>query len=129
MEADVNCGRIVDDGFVVDVSDMGAAEIIHGPVLVAGAHIAEAVIDAAMESDMRPPIASIVDVDPVIPAPITPFAQTPDEWPQGWTQLVTVRKNSRHDAARGSSGSRISWPIVFHLADSLPLEVSPHDLH
>jgi hypothetical protein len=81
IEADVSYGRIVDDGFVVDVGDVDAAEIIHGPVvsedaaspiaaLVAGAHIAEAIIDAAIESDMRPPIASMVNVDPVIPAPI-----------------------------------------------------------
>jgi len=81
IEADVSYGRIVDDGFVVDVGDVDAAEIIHGPVvsedaaspiaaLVAGAHIAEAVIDAAVESDMRPPISGVPNIEAVPPAPI-----------------------------------------------------------
>jgi hypothetical protein len=81
IEADVSYSHIVDDGFVVDVGDVHTTEIVHGRVvaedaaspvaaLVAGAHIAETVIDAAVVSNMRPPIATVVDVRVLMPAPI-----------------------------------------------------------
>jgi hypothetical protein len=89
VEADMSYSHIVDDGFVVDVGDVHATEIVHGRVvakdavspvaaLVAGAHIAETVIDAAVESDMRPPIASMENVHAVIPAPIARGPEQPD---------------------------------------------------
>ena len=75
--------RIVNDRHVllVDVGDVGRAEIIDALVvgepaivpaaaLVAGAAIAEAVIDAAVEADMRPPVADIEDVVAADPAPV-----------------------------------------------------------
>ena len=82
IEADASYSRIVDDGFVVDVRDVDAAEIIHGPVvsedavspiaaLIARTHIAEAIIDAAIESDMRSPISGVPNIEAVPPAPIT----------------------------------------------------------
>jgi hypothetical protein len=81
IEANVSYSDVVDDGFVVDVGDVDAAEIIHGPVVrkdaaspvaafIPGAHIAEAVIDAAVESDMRPPISGVPNIEAVPPAPI-----------------------------------------------------------
>ena len=82
IEAYSSYGGIVDDGFVVDVGDVDAAEIVDGPVvredavspvaaLVAGAHIAETVIDAAVESDMRPPISGVPNIEAISPAPIS----------------------------------------------------------
>src|SRR5579862_1799184 len=72
---------VVDDGLIVDVGDMRAAEIVHGLVVVemvvipetaeiAGADIAEAVIDAAIEADMRAPITAMPEIGAVNPAPI-----------------------------------------------------------
>jgi hypothetical protein len=81
VEADTSYSHIVDDGFVIDVGDVHATEIVHGRVvaedavspvaaLVAGAHIAETVIDAAVESDMRPPVSGVPNIKAVPPAPI-----------------------------------------------------------
>src|SRR6478672_7711006 len=81
VEADTSYSHIVDDGFVVDVGDVHTTEIVHGRVvakdavspvaaLVAGAHIAETVIDAAVVSNMRPPVSGVPSIKTVPPAPI-----------------------------------------------------------
>jgi hypothetical protein len=82
VEADTSYSHIVDDGFVVDVGDVHATEIVHGRVVaedavspvaafVAGAHIAETVIDAAVVSNMRPPVSGVPNIKAVPPAPIS----------------------------------------------------------
>jgi hypothetical protein len=84
----VSYSFIVDDRSVVDIGDVHATEIVHGRVvsedaafpvaaLVAGAPIAETVIDAAVESDMRPPIATVENVHAVMPAPIARGPEQP----------------------------------------------------
>src|SRR5579862_1081622 len=80
IEADIR-NVVHHDRFVVDVDDCYAAEVVDGAVvkestvapiapLIANAVIAEAVVDAAIEPDLRSPIAGVEEVDTVIPAPI-----------------------------------------------------------
>src|SRR5262249_21472200 len=79
--AQVGYVRVVDHRLGVDVVNRGRAEIVDGAViaedavlpvtaLIADAHIAEAVIDAAVKPDMRPPIASMPDIRAAAPAPV-----------------------------------------------------------
>jgi hypothetical protein len=79
VKADVDV--MVDDGLVVDVGDVNAAEIVDRTVVmertmipeaavIAGTAIAEAVIDAAVEAHVGPPVAVVKDVDAIIPTPI-----------------------------------------------------------
>ena len=81
VEAGLCPTRVVDDGLVVDVCDGHAAYIVDGLIvteraivpisaLVADAAIAEAVIDAAIESYVRSPITGVPRIDTVVPAPI-----------------------------------------------------------
>lgn len=67
--------------FAVDVGDRHDADIVDGAVieecavtpiaaLIANAVIAEAVVHAAIETDVRPPIADVEDIDAVIPTPL-----------------------------------------------------------
>jgi hypothetical protein len=116
VEADISYSRVVDDGFVVDVGDVHATEIVHGRVvsedavapvaaLVAGAHIAETVIDAAVESDMRPPIATVEDVHALTPAPI---ARGPEQ-----TDGRRLHPGSRHPViALGTISPKAGRPDV-----------------
>src|SRR5260370_39987876 len=78
--ADVVDRRVIDHRPVVDVRDVNSSEIVHGPIveeraaapipaLEAGAEIAEAVINTAIEPDMRPPISRVEDIGPVDPPP------------------------------------------------------------
>jgi hypothetical protein len=89
VEADTSYSHIVDDGFVVDVGDVHATEIVHGRVVaedavspvaafVAGAHIAETVIDTAVVSNMRPPVSGVPNIKAVPPAPISGRPEQPD---------------------------------------------------
>src|SRR5579864_921117 len=82
IEAHARDIDVVNDGLVVDVCDVHAAKIIHGPVVVeaiavpesaeiADPDVTEAVIDAAIISDMRSPIAGTPDIDTIVPGPIT----------------------------------------------------------
>ena len=70
-----------DHGAVVDVVDYGDVDIVDGtvvvevaripvPALIADAHITEAVVDSAIETDVRTPVATEPAVTPVRPAPI-----------------------------------------------------------
>src|SRR5262249_38314293 len=79
--AQVGYVRVVDHRLGVDVVNRGRAEIVDGAViaedavlpvaaLIADAHITEAVIDAAVKPDMRPPIASMPDIRATAPAPV-----------------------------------------------------------
>ena len=72
---------VVDDGAVVHVGYVNAAEVIHGVVvgevamipvaaLVSDAAIPEAVIDAAVEADGQPPVSCVPGIRPIIPAPV-----------------------------------------------------------
>lgn len=64
--------RVVDDVDVYVGHGAVIEEMAAGPIAAeeAGAWIAEAIVDAAVEADMRPPIAGIPDIEAVIPAPI-----------------------------------------------------------
>src|SRR5579863_3162021 len=81
VEADPR--RVIDgDFFLVDVRDANGAEIIDRPVVgehavgptaaqVTRATVAEAVINAAVKADMRPPIAGVPNINAVAKGPIT----------------------------------------------------------
>ena len=87
---EAHAGRFIDDdGLFVDVGDRDTAEIVDRAIvgehaivpmtaLVAQAGIAEAVIDAAVEADMRSPITGGPHVDAVAPAPIARRPQHTD---------------------------------------------------
>ena len=80
--ADVVVGGVVDHGFVVDVVNIRDVDVVHRAVVVEGsvvpisaliadAAITEAVVDAAVEADLRAPVAIIPGVGVATPAPIT----------------------------------------------------------
>jgi hypothetical protein len=69
-----------DDRLVVDIGHVGDVHIGHAAVVVevtsaplatvvAVAGIPEAVVDAAVEANVRPPIAAMEDVEPFVPSP------------------------------------------------------------
>src|SRR5262245_2319351 len=79
--ADVGHGDIIDHGLAVDVGDLDRTEARDGGVVdenavppvaavVADPGIAEAIVDAAVEADPRPPISSAPHIDTVVPGPI-----------------------------------------------------------
>ena len=81
IEADAIDRRIVDDGLVVNVVNIGHIDVGDRPVVVIiaaapvatkepGAGVAEAIINSAVEADVRAPVAGMPDVKPFIPAPI-----------------------------------------------------------
>src|ERR1700751_992701 len=83
---------VVDDSLVVDVN-VGDGDVVHGAVVIevavapvsafiAVAEIAEAVIHASVETDVRPPISRMPDVDTVTP---TPVAGRPEYANRGWS--------------------------------------------
>src|SRR5580698_9440683 len=89
VETHPHIGLIHNDGLFVDVGNVHATEIIDGAIVgkhavipmaafVSGAAVAEAVIDAAIEADMLPPITGAPDIDAVAPAPIAGRPQQPD---------------------------------------------------
>jgi hypothetical protein len=81
--ADVIHSRVVvHDSTVIDVGDMSGTDVVHCAVIseravvppaavVSGPAIPVAVIDAAIEPDMRPPVASVVSVVAADPTPIS----------------------------------------------------------
>jgi len=67
-------------GLIVDVGDVG--DIVHGSIveestvvpisaLIAYPNVAKAIVNAAIESDVRPPIAFVKDKDAITPTPVT----------------------------------------------------------
>jgi hypothetical protein len=78
----IDDSRVVDDHVaLVDVCDMHAAEVIDGAVvgelvampvaaLVAHAHIAEAIIHAAIEADIASPISDVISIAAAHKAPV-----------------------------------------------------------
>jgi hypothetical protein len=73
---------ICDHGLVIDIRDVGDIHIGHRAVveepatapftaLEAFAEVSEAVVDAAIESDVRAPIAGIPKVKPIVPSPVS----------------------------------------------------------
>jgi hypothetical protein len=76
------CIIVYDDGLVVDIGDVCDIHISHRPVIekfatapfAAGeafAEVSEAVINAAVESDMRAPISGIPNIEAVVPTPVS----------------------------------------------------------
>src|SRR5580658_7520535 len=89
VEAGVIHGGVVHHRGVVDVGDVGGRYVGHGTVVVelsapplaaaeSHAAVAEAVVDAAVEADMRTPIAPVPGVDAARPAPIAGCPQQAD---------------------------------------------------
>jgi hypothetical protein len=76
-------GMIVyDHGLVIDIRDVGDIHVSHRPVIEefaaapfaareAFAEVSEAVINAAIESDVRAPIAGIPKIDAIVPSPVS----------------------------------------------------------
>ena len=147
IEANIVHRLVVDDGLVVGVGDDGCVHPSDGGVvkehpvipisaLVADASIAEAVVDAAIISDVRPPVSGVPSVKATIVAPVAGRPQQPDNrWqhpgtrypviviltvgPVAWRpyvagawaeRLLVNGKNRRSDtdgyADRGTRGSR-----------------------
>jgi hypothetical protein len=81
IEADIIHRHVVDDGLVVGIGDDGRINLSDGGVvkedsvipisaLVADAAITEAVVDAAIISDVWPPISGVPNVNPTVVAPV-----------------------------------------------------------
>src|SRR6266851_8415589 len=79
--ADSIHGDVIDHGLVVDIGDVYVADIVYGAVVVqtaalpiaafvAAADVAIAVIDPAVETDVRTPVAYMPDERSASPAPI-----------------------------------------------------------
>jgi hypothetical protein len=102
VEADV-VGGPVDHRLRVDVVNVCDINIVHRPVVVEGSIIpiatlvavstvAEAVVDAAVETDLRPPVAIVEHVCAVVPAPV---AGRPKQTrfrrfrPRAWHPVIT----------------------------------------
>jgi hypothetical protein len=91
----VGDARVVvhDDGAVVDVGDAGDIDAVDGVVvvevvalpiaaIVAIAGVAEAIVDAAIETDVQAPVAAMKAPAIVIP---TPIAGSPESTVVGWS--------------------------------------------
>src|SRR6476620_2025759 len=150
-EADILHRLVLDDGLGVDLGDNGLVHLGDGGVvkehpvipisaLVADAPIAEAVVDTAIISDVRPPISGVQSVKTTVVAPVAGRSQQPYNRRQhpgtrypviviptvgpvawcpyvagAWTERVLVnRKNRRRDADsyadRGTRGRR--WTVI-----------------
>src|ERR1700674_3213731 len=77
----VHCG-VVDYGLVVNIVNVRDVHVVHRAVvvessvipistLIADTTIAEAVVDATVEADMRTPVAAIPSIGVAAPTPIT----------------------------------------------------------
>src|ERR1700722_10036085 len=75
-------GGVIDDGLVVGITDVCVADVIHRAVVVEGAVVpisafiahttkTEAVVDAAVEADVRAPVSAIPGVGIAAPSPVT----------------------------------------------------------
>ena len=73
---------VVDDRSVIDVSDVCPAHVIDCgvvieeamvpvPARIPGSEVAKAIINAAIESDRRPPVTCIPHIPAVVPTPVT----------------------------------------------------------
>jgi hypothetical protein len=71
-----------DDGLVIDIGDVGDIHVGHRTVVEefaaapfaareAFAEVSEAVIDAAVESNVRAPIADVPNIEAVVPTPVS----------------------------------------------------------
>jgi hypothetical protein len=79
--ADVVVGSVVNDSLVVNIVNVGDIHVIHGAVvieasvspisaLIADTPVAEAVVDAAVKTDIRAPVAIVPGVSVTTPTPI-----------------------------------------------------------
>src|SRR5215472_11194891 len=95
---------VIDHSSVVDMH-VGDPDVIDAAVVVevptspvsariAGANIAETIVNAAVETDMRSPITRIPDISALMPAPIARGPEQADRWrsrPGTGHPVVTVR--------------------------------------
>jgi hypothetical protein len=90
IEADILHRLVLDDGLGVDIGDNGLVHLGDGGVvkehpvipisaLVTDPAITEAVIDAAIISDVRPPISGMPNVETTIVTPVAGCPQQPDD--------------------------------------------------
>jgi hypothetical protein len=97
--ADVVIRSVVNDGLVVDVVNVRDIYVIHGAVvieasvspisaLIADTPIAEAVVDAAVKTDIRAPVAIVPGISVTTP---TPIAGRPQQ-----TNLGSHHPRTRH---------------------------------
>src|SRR4029077_12100243 len=97
IEADILHRLVFDDGLGVDIGDNGLVHLGDGGVvkenpvipisaLVTDPAITEAVIDAAIISDVRPPISGVPNVETTIVTPVAGCPQQPDD---RWEHPVT----------------------------------------
>ena len=108
--ADVVHCHVVDHGFVVDVCNVRRIDVIYRPVVeegsippvaafIAPTGVSVAVVDPAVETYHRTPVAFAPDVSTVIriPRPIAGSPECPLKWrkyPGAWNPEVTVRPPS-----------------------------------
>jgi len=82
VEAHTGAAAVFTDGAIVDVVDYGDVDIVDRAVvvevaaapvaaLVADADIAKAVVDAAIEPDMRTPVATVKAIAVIVVAPVS----------------------------------------------------------
>jgi hypothetical protein len=82
VEADPIFGRIVNHGLAVGIVDDGHVDVVHFTVIeevpavpvsacVAGTEVTEAVVNSAIETDVRSPVAGMPNVNALGPAPVT----------------------------------------------------------
>jgi hypothetical protein len=153
IEADILHRLVLDGGLGVDIGDNGLVHLGDGGVvkenpvipisaLVTDPAITEAVIDAAIISDVRPPISGVPNVETTIVTPVAGCPQQPDDrWEHpgtgypviviltvgpvawrpyvagAWTERLLVnRKNRRSDADRyADRGTVITsrrWAVI-----------------
>ncbi len=93
VEAGAPRRRIVDYRCVVHIVDIGDVYIVNGPVikepsivpaatLVALAEVPIAIVDSAVEADLRPPKALMEYISPTFPTPPARRPQVADRWSQ-----------------------------------------------
>src|SRR6267378_3488542 len=99
--ADVIHRDIVDDGFVVNVCDVGdvvdRAVVVKGSVIpistfVARSNVTVAIEDPSIETDLWPPVAGIPNIGRVLPGPVSRSPQQPDrsKYPSARHPIIVV---------------------------------------
>jgi hypothetical protein len=112
VKADAVHAGVVDYCPVVNVVNVGDVHVVHCAVVVEGAvvpvsaliadtPIAEAVIDAAIETDMRPPVAGVPDIEAFTP---TPIARGPEK-----TYFGSQHPRTRHPVIAILAVGPVTW--------------------
>src|ERR1700688_4018838 len=95
---------IVDDNrLVINVGDVGDVNVVHAPVVKVAvalpisaikttAGVTKAVIDAAIKSDVRPPVSLVPGIEAIVPTPVSGSPKLADgrEHPRARHPVVAV---------------------------------------